>query len=88
MYGDQQIDLNKVTRLYPAALIPVPDDTPAQVSLDWAESKADKVEIEGYVLVFDFDKHGNEIKNRIEITFETKEALDEQVAIIASLFNE
>jgi len=44
-YKNEEYDLSKVTRLYPAAVVEVPGGDSAQVSLEWADSKSDKVSI-------------------------------------------
>lgn len=70
----KQIDLMKITRLYPAALINAGGES-ASVSLEWAELKADKITLEAYVLICDFDPVGEVPINRIELRYETKEEL-------------
>ena len=73
-YDGGEIDLSLVTRLYPAALISAGGES-AQVSLEWAEMKKEQVTLEAYVLVCDFDPVGEVPVNRVEIRYETKEAL-------------
>ena len=73
-YKENEIDLTKVTRLYPAALISASGES-ASVSLEWADSKKDKVILECYVLICDFDPVGDVPVNRIELRFGTKEEL-------------
>jgi hypothetical protein len=70
----KQIDLSKVTRLYPAALIHAAGDR-ASVSLEWAELKADVITIEAYVLICDFDPIGEVPINRVELRYATKDEL-------------
>lgn len=71
----KKIDLTQLTRLYPAATVEVNGEI-AQVSLEWAEmEKKQEVPIAAYVLVFDIDPLGEVPNNRIELRFETKEAL-------------
>ncbi len=84
MYRAQgkEIDLSKITRLYPAALVHS-DGVSASVSLEWAEMKADKVSLEAYVLICDFDPVGEVPINRIELRYETKEELLEAINAIA-----
>jgi hypothetical protein len=71
---DIEIDLKKITRLYPAATVNVSGER-AQVSLEWAEMKENVIEIESYVLVFDIDPLQEVPKNRIELVYKTKEEL-------------
>lgn len=70
----QEIDLGKLTRLYPAALIHAGGES-ASVSLEWAELKADQITLEAYVLICDFDPVGEVPINRIELRYSTKEEL-------------
>jgi hypothetical protein len=70
----KQIDLMKITRLYPAALINAGGES-ASVSLEWAELKAEKITLEAYVLICDFDPVGEVPINRIELRYETKDEL-------------
>jgi len=73
-HKNYEIDLTKVTRLYPAALISAGGES-ASVSLEWAQMKEGKVVLEAYVLICDFDPVGEIPVNRIEVQFETKEEL-------------
>lgn len=73
-HKENKIDLVKVTRLYPAALISAGEES-ASVSLEWADSKKEKVILECYVLICDFDPVGEVPLNRVELKFDTKEEL-------------
>ena len=70
----KEIDLTKITRIYPAALIHAGGES-ASVSLEWAEMKAEQITLEAYVLICDFDPVGEVPINRIELRYATKEAL-------------
>jgi hypothetical protein len=74
-YENEEYDLTKVTRLYPAAIVEVPGGDTAQVSLEWADLKKDKVSVAYYVLVFDFDPVGEVPVNRKELRCETQDEL-------------
>ncbi|MDD4855380.1 MAG: hypothetical protein PHQ22_05735 [Sulfuricurvum sp.] len=89
IYRHQQyeIDLTKVTRLYPAALISVGGER-ASVSLEWADMKKEQIIFEAYVLICDFDPVGEVPMNRIEVQFETKEELFGAMNDIALLLRE
>jgi hypothetical protein len=82
----EKIDLSKVTRLYPAALISAGGEH-ASVSLEWAELKADRIILESYVLICDFDPIGEVPTNRIELRFETKEELFASMEEIARILH-
>lgn len=74
IFGEVRIDLAKLTRIYPAVLISAGGES-ASVSLEWAELKSDKIDIEAYLLVCDSDPIGEIPLNRIEVRFSTKEGL-------------
>jgi len=86
-HHEHTIDLTKVTRLYPAALVRLGNET-ASVSLEWAAMKEGKIILESYVLICDFDPIGEIPKNRVELLFETKEALFEAMTTISQLVNQ
>ncbi len=71
---NREINLQKITRLYPAVTVNVSGER-AQVSLEWAKMKKDVIDIESYVLVFDIDPLEEVPKNRIELVYETEEEL-------------
>ena len=73
-----ELDLHKITRLYPAVTVDVHGEI-AQVSLEWADLNGDKVKLGSYVLVFDFDPLGELVRNRVELLFDTKEELIEEM---------
>ncbi len=68
------IDLNKVRKLYPAAVIQV-DGEMARMSLEWIDMNKDKVCLKSFVLVFDFTPFGSEIRDEIVLEFKTKDEL-------------
>lgn len=78
----QEIDLGKLTRLYPAALIHAGGES-ASVSLEWAELKADQIILEAYVLICDFDPVGEVPINRIELRYSTRDELFSVMETIA-----
>lgn len=80
------VDLSKVTRLYPAALIHAAGER-ASVSLEWAELKEEVITLEGYVLICDFDPVGEVPVNRIEFHYPTKALLFDAMHEIARLVN-
>ncbi len=83
-HQNYEIDLTKITRLYPAALISAGGES-ASVSLEWADMKKDQITLEAYVLICDFDAVGEVPVNRVEIRFETKESLFSAMNEIALL---
>jgi len=86
-HQNYEIDLTKITRLYPAALISAGGES-ASVSLEWADMKKEQVVLEAYVLICDFDPVGELPVNRIELRFETKNELFEAMNDIALLLRD
>lgn len=82
----KRVDLSKVTRMYPAVVIHAGGES-ASVSLEWAELKANVIEIEAYVVVCDFDPIGEIPHNRVELRFPTKDALFEAMQEISGILN-
>jgi hypothetical protein len=82
----KRIDLTQLTRLYPAATVDVNGEI-AQVSLEWAKmEKKQEVPIAGYVLIFDIDPLGEVPNNRIELVYESEEALIDGMKEVAKYF--
>lgn len=86
-HQNYEIDLTKITRLYPAALISAGGES-ASVSLEWAQMKEGKIALEAYVLICDFDPVGEVPINRVELRFETKEELFGAMNDISRLLKE
>lgn len=83
---DGDIDLSKITRLYPAAVIEMYGEV-AEMSLEWMESNADKVKLVHYVLVFDFTPLNEEVKHKQTLVFNTKEELFDAMTEVAKFFD-
>jgi len=79
------IDLTKLTRLYPASVIDMQGEI-AEMSLEWTDLYGDKVKVLHFVLVFDFTPPSEEKKVREVLEFETKEELIETMQEVAKLF--
>ncbi len=84
---DRDIDLSRLTRLYPAAVIEMQGEV-AEMSLEWMEMNEGKVKLNGYVLVFDFTPPNEEVKDKIILNFETKDELIKEMQEVAKLFDE
>jgi len=82
----KEVDLKLITRLYPAATVDVNGEI-AQVSLEWAKmEKKQEVPIASYVLIFDIDPLGEVPNNRIEMVYESEDALIEGMKEVAKYF--
>lgn len=80
-----EIDLSKVIRLYPAAIVEL-DGESSEMSLEWVELYGSKVKILSYVLVFDFTKSGDKSRDKKELVFGTKEELFVAMDEVAQFF--
>ncbi len=80
------IDLTNLVRLYPAVVVDMQGEI-AEMSLEWIDIYGDKVKTVHYVLVFDKTKTGDEEKDRVVLTFDTKEELVQEMQEVAKLFN-
>ncbi|QOP40932.1 hypothetical protein [Sulfurimonas marina] len=80
------IDLTNLVRLYPAVVVDMQGEV-AEMSLEWIELYGDKVKTLHYVLVFDSTQIGDEEKNRVVLTFETKDELMQEMQEVAKLYN-
>ena len=76
------LDLSKITRLYPAVVVEM-EGQRAEMSLEWCEMYAGRVNIVNYVLVFDFTLPSDDEKTKTILEFETKEALLEEMNEVA-----
>ena len=79
------IDLGKLTRLYPAAVVEMQGEV-AEMSLEWIEMNEDKVNLKEYILVFDFTPPKEEVKDKKVLHFETKEELIQTMTEVSQLF--
>ncbi len=81
------IDLSKIIRLYPAAVIEMYGEV-AEMSLEWMEDNGDKVKLVHYVLVFDSTPHGEEEKVRTVLTFSSRDELMICINEVAQFFDD
>ena len=80
--SEGDVDLSKLTRLYPAAVVDMQGEI-AEMSLEWIDLYGDKVKLVHFVLVFDFTPAGENEKIRTVLTFETKEELMVEIQEVA-----
>lgn len=80
------IDLANLVRLYPAVVVDMQGEV-AEMSLEWIELYGDKVKMVHYILVFDKTQTGDETKDRVVLTFQTKDELIAEMQEVAKLFN-
>ncbi|MEA1891457.1 MAG: hypothetical protein U9N33_01955 [Campylobacterota bacterium] len=82
---DGDIDLSKLTRLYPAAVVELEGES-AEMSLEWMDMNEGKVKLNEYVLVFDFTPANEEIKDRLVLRFKTKDELIKAMEEVAQFY--
>ncbi len=81
------LDLCKVTRLYPAVIVNMHGEV-AEMSLEWVELYGDKVKLVSYILVFDFTPLNEDVKERVTLSYETKDELVATMTEVAQLFQD
>ncbi len=79
------IRLENLTRLYGAVVIDMQGEI-AEMSLEWFDLYGDKVKLINYVLVFDYTKHGENVRDKKVLEFESKDALVETMQEVAQFF--
>ena len=80
------LDLDKITRLYPAVVVEMQGEV-AEMSLEWIEMNEGKVNIVHYVLVFDFTPLNEDVKDRVTLVFDTKDALLAEIQEVAKFLD-
>ena len=79
------ISLEKLTRLYGAVVIDMQGEI-AEMSLEWFDLYGDKVKLLNYVLVFDYTKPGEHVRDKKVLEFDNKDALLETMQEVAQFF--
>ena len=80
------LDLKKITRLYPAVVVEMQGEM-AEMSLEWMDMNEGKVNIVHYVLVFDFTPLNEDVKDRTTLVFETKDELVNEMQEVGKVFD-
>lgn len=84
---DGDINLSKITRLYPAAVIDMQGEV-AEMSLEWIEDNENKVKLLHFVLVFDFTLRDAKERDRKILVFKTKDELFECMREVSQFFDD
>ncbi|NPA66817.1 MAG: hypothetical protein GXO11_08050 [Epsilonproteobacteria bacterium] len=83
---NKEISLENLMRLYAAAYIEVGGEQ-AEMSLEWMDANADKVNLIEYVLVFDYTPRGSEERIKTILSFQTKEELLNEMQRVVDFIN-
>ncbi|WP_200762112.1 hypothetical protein [Nitrosophilus alvini] len=76
---DKSIDVSEISRVYPAALVKTEEGEISPISLEWAESHIDSVEISGFSLIFYFK---SESKPTLDIRYENFDEMVHDMELI------
>jgi hypothetical protein len=79
------LDLTKLTRLYPAVLIDMQGEI-AEMSLEWFDLYGEKVKFISFVLVFDYTSSGEDEKKRTVLEFDNKNELIKTMQEVSEVF--
>jgi len=79
------LDLSKLTRLYPAVVVDMQGEV-AEMSLEWVELYGEKVKLLSYILDFDFTPLNADVREKVTLSYETKEELIATMSEVAQLF--
>ena len=82
---DGDISLENLIRLYGAVVIDMQGEI-AEMSLEWFDLYGDKVKLINYVLVFDYTKPGENVRDKKVLEFDSKDALIETMQEVAQFF--
>jgi len=85
------LDLSKITRLYPAVVVDMQGEV-AEMSLEWIDMNQEvlesgKIKVVHYVLVFDFTPLNKDVKERTTLTYESREELMDEIQVVAKFFD-
>jgi hypothetical protein len=83
---DGDIDLSRLVNIYPAALVELDGDI-AEMSLEWTDMNYDKVKVLSYVLIFDLTPPQQEEKEKLRISFESKDELIQEIQNVSRVLN-
>lgn len=67
----EEVYLDRIVRLYHAAIMTLPDGDTVQVSFEWAEDKFEQINITGFVICFDYGDKAPQVRDKKEFFFES-----------------
>ncbi len=84
----EEVFLERIVRLYHAAIMTLPDGDTVQVSFEWAENKFDQINITGFVICFDYGDKAPQVRDKKEFFFESFDAFEEAMKTLTLLIHE
>ena len=81
----EEVFLDRIVRLYHAAIMTLPDGDTVQVSFEWAEDKFDKINITGFVICFDYGDKAPQVRDKKEFFFEGFDAFESAMQTLTQL---
>ena len=81
----EEVYLDRVVRLYHAAIMTLPDGDTVQVSFEWAEDKFDKINITGFVICFDYGDKAPQVRDKKEFFFDSFDAFESAMKSLTQL---
>jgi hypothetical protein len=81
----EEVFLDRIVRLYHAAVMTLPDGETVQVSFEWAESKFEQINITGFVICFDYGDIAPQVRDKKEFFFDSFETFEDAMKTLALL---
>lgn len=83
----ETVYLDRIVRLYHAAIMTLPDGDTVQVSFEWAEAKFEQINITGFVICFDYGDSAPQVRDKKEFffdNFDDFEAATQTLSVLVS----
>lgn len=84
----QEVFLDRIVRLYHAAIMTLPDGDTVQVSFEWAESKFEQINITGFVICFDYGDKAPQVRDKKEFFFDSFDTFEEAMKTLTQLVSQ
>jgi len=81
----EEIYLDRIVRLYHAAIMTLPDGDTVQVSFEWAEDKFEQINITGFVICFDYGDKAPQVRDKKEFFFDSFDDFESAMKTLSQL---
>jgi len=81
----EEVYLDRIVRLYHAAIMTLPDGDTVQVSFEWAEDKFKQINITGFVICFDYGDKAPQVRDKKEFFFESFDEFEAAMQTLTQL---